>query len=50
MRQALLEVASNVRANEPTTIGFYISQDSLGSVRIHDLRAVHRSGGDGSTQ
>lgn len=28
MRQALLEVASNVRANEPTTIGFYISQDS----------------------
>jgi quinol monooxygenase YgiN len=28
MRQALLDVASNVRANEPTTIGFYISQDS----------------------
>lgn len=27
MRQALLDVAENVRANEPTTIGFYISQD-----------------------
>jgi quinol monooxygenase YgiN len=27
MRQALLDVASNVRANEPTTIGFHISQD-----------------------
>jgi quinol monooxygenase YgiN len=28
MRQALLDVASNVRANEPTTIGFHISQDA----------------------
>jgi quinol monooxygenase YgiN len=27
MRQALLDVAENVRANEPTTVGFYISQD-----------------------
>jgi len=27
MRQALLDVAENVRANEPTTIGFYVSQD-----------------------
>ncbi len=27
MRQALLEVAENVRANEPATIGFFISQD-----------------------
>jgi quinol monooxygenase YgiN len=27
MRQALLDVAENVRANEPTTAGFYISQD-----------------------
>jgi quinol monooxygenase YgiN len=27
MRQALLEVAENVRASEPGTIGFYISQD-----------------------
>ena len=26
MRQALLDVASHVRANEPTTIGFHISQ------------------------
>ena len=28
MRQALLDVAENVRANEPTTIGFYISVDN----------------------
>ncbi len=27
MRDALLEVAANVRANEPDTIGFFISQD-----------------------
>ncbi|WP_426434856.1 putative quinol monooxygenase [Bradyrhizobium genosp. P] len=27
MRQALLEVAENVRGNEPTTMGYYISQD-----------------------
>jgi quinol monooxygenase YgiN len=27
MREALLEVAENVRANEPETIGFFISQD-----------------------
>ena len=27
MRDALLEVAENVRANEPETIGFFISQD-----------------------
>lgn len=28
MRQALLEVAENVRANEPNTVGFHISQDA----------------------
>ena len=28
MRQALLDVAENVRINEPTTVGFYISQDA----------------------
>lgn len=28
MRQALLEVANSVRANEPTTVGYYISQDT----------------------
>jgi quinol monooxygenase YgiN len=28
MRAALLEVADNVRANEPDTVGFFISQDS----------------------
>jgi quinol monooxygenase YgiN len=27
MKQALLEVAENVRLNEPDTIGFHISQD-----------------------
>jgi quinol monooxygenase YgiN len=27
MRDALLDVAANVRANEPETIGFFISQD-----------------------
>jgi quinol monooxygenase YgiN len=27
MREALLEVAENVRANEPETIGFFIAQD-----------------------
>jgi quinol monooxygenase YgiN len=27
MRDALLEVAENVRANEPETIGFFVSQD-----------------------
>ena len=27
MRQGLLEVAENVRENEPDTIGFFISQD-----------------------
>lgn len=28
MRQALLQVAENVRANEPDTIGYFISQDA----------------------
>ena len=27
MRRALLEVAENVRSNEPDTIGFFVSQD-----------------------
>jgi quinol monooxygenase YgiN len=27
MRQALLDVAAGVRANEPDTIGFFVSQD-----------------------
>ncbi|MGY3603112.1 putative quinol monooxygenase [Bradyrhizobium sp. Leo121] len=29
MRQALLEVAASVRANETTTVGYYISQDTI---------------------
>ena len=28
MRQALLDVAGHVRADEPTTIGYHISQDT----------------------
>ena len=28
MREALLAVAANVRANEPETIGFFISEDA----------------------
>jgi quinol monooxygenase YgiN len=28
MRQALLEVAENVRANEPDTVGFFVAQDA----------------------
>jgi quinol monooxygenase YgiN len=28
MRRALLDVAENVRVNEPNTIGFFISQDA----------------------
>lgn len=28
MRRALLEVAENVRSNEPNTIGFFVSQDA----------------------
>ena len=28
MRDALLEVAENVRLNEPETIGFFVSQDA----------------------
>jgi quinol monooxygenase YgiN len=28
MRQALIEVAENVLANEPDTVGFFISQDA----------------------
>jgi quinol monooxygenase YgiN len=27
MRRALLDVAENVRTNEPNTIGFFVSQD-----------------------
>ena len=28
MREALLEVVNNVRANEPETIGYFVSQDA----------------------
>jgi quinol monooxygenase YgiN len=28
MREALLEVVRNVRANEPATVGYHVSQDA----------------------
>jgi quinol monooxygenase YgiN len=28
MRRALLDVAENVRVNEPNTVGFFVSQDA----------------------
>ncbi|MGY4570069.1 putative quinol monooxygenase [Bradyrhizobium sp. BEA-2-5] len=28
MRQALLDVVEHVRANEPSTVGYYVSQDA----------------------
>ncbi|UPJ46507.1 antibiotic biosynthesis monooxygenase [Bradyrhizobium sp. 200] len=31
MRKALLEVARDVRANEPTTVGYHVSQDTSDS-------------------
>ena len=29
MREALLDVVSHVRANEPATVGYYVSQDVM---------------------
>ena len=34
MRQALLDVAEHVRANEPETVGFFISQDQSDPCRF----------------
>lgn len=34
MRQALLDVAENVRANEPDTVGFFVSQDASDTCRF----------------
>ena len=34
MKKALLEVAESVRANEPQTIGFFISQDAADPCRF----------------
>ncbi len=34
MRAALLEVAAHVRANEPETVSFYVSQDSADPCRF----------------
>jgi quinol monooxygenase YgiN len=34
MRQALLEVGDYVRANEPDTIGFFVTQDSSDPCRL----------------
>lgn len=51
MRDALLEVAKNVRANEPGTIGFYVSQHATDASvfttyeRFTDRAAMDRHNG-----
>jgi len=51
MRDALLDVASNVQANEPDTIGFFISQDAADACvfttyeRFADQAAMDRHNG-----
>ena len=51
LRRALLEVADNVRANEPDTVGFFISQDLEDPCvfttyeRFADLAAMDRHNG-----
>jgi quinol monooxygenase YgiN len=51
LRDALLEVADNVRANEPDTVGFFISQDLEDPCvfttyeRFTDLAAMDRHNG-----
>lgn len=51
MQQALLEVAENVRLNEPDTIGFFVSRDSSDSAvfttyeRFADQAAMDRHNG-----
>ncbi|MGL3208061.1 putative quinol monooxygenase [Bradyrhizobium sp. BR 1433] len=37
MRQALLDVVEHVRANEPSTVGYYVSQDVRQSADIFDV-------------
>jgi quinol monooxygenase YgiN len=54
MRQALVEVAENVRANEPDTVGFFISQDASDPCvfttyeRFTDQAAMDRHNGSGA--
>jgi quinol monooxygenase YgiN len=54
MRQALLDVAANVRANEPGTVGFFVSQDSSDPCvfttyeRFADKAAMDRHNGSGA--
>jgi len=51
MRQALLQVADHVRANEPETIGFFVSQDAADACvfttyeRFADKSAMDRHNG-----
>ncbi len=51
LRQALLEVADNVRVNEPDTLGFFISQDTKDPCvfttyeRFNDQAAMDRHNG-----
>jgi quinol monooxygenase YgiN len=50
MRRALLHVADHVRINEPSTVGFFISQDASGCAfttyeRFADRAAMDRHNG-----
>jgi quinol monooxygenase YgiN len=51
MRQALLDVAAHVRANEPGTIGFFLTQDASDPCvfttyeRFTDVQAMDRHKG-----
>ncbi len=53
LRQALLDVADNVRANEPDTVGFFISRDAKDPCvfttyeRFNDQAAMDRHNGLG---
>jgi quinol monooxygenase YgiN len=55
MRQALLDVADHVRANEPETVGFFVSQDSADPCvfttyeRFADQAAMDRHNGSPAT-
>ena len=50
MIEALLEVVKGVRANEATTVGYYISQDATDPCVFTTYERYPGSCGDGSTQ
>lgn len=55
MRDALLKVAENVRANEPDTVGFFVSQDAADPCvfttyeRFTDQAAMDRHNGSAAS-